>query len=181
MNNLKCLKQGFNKYVCKHTNQIIELSKCKNCPYKEYKERKCTKTMKKSGLEWKNAQKSPVYCANLNKNSRNLQKYAEQKKKSNKLAKLERERFSLFTDNKDKCMFCNSTYQLTWHEIFRGRNRQNSMIYGLCLRMCLRCHELKQEDKQFNDEWKQKGQSIFIKTYPDLKFENIFKINYLDK
>ena len=173
-------------FYCSRQKIEIQYSNCKNCPYKEYKERKSTNIVKKSGLEWKNAQKSPVYCANLNKNSRKtaensrkLQKSAELKKKSNKLAKLERERFSLFTDNKNKCMFCPSTYQLTWHEIFRGRNRQNSMRYGLCLRMCLRCHELKQEDKQFNDEWKQKGQTKFNEVYPDLTFENIFRENYL--
>lgn len=169
---------------CTKNKKEITFEDCKGCLYKEYK--KCTKTVKKSGLEWKKAQKSPVYCANLNKNSRKtaensrkLQSSAKMKQKSSKLAKLERERFSLFTDNKDKCMFCNSTYQLTWHEIFRGRNRQNSMRYGLCLRMCLRCHELKQEDKQFNDEWKQKGQVVFQQTYPNLVFENIFRENYL--
>lgn len=166
MNNLKCRKQGFNKYICKRTNKEIKLCDCKNCPYKEYKDKKCATIVKKSGLEWKKAQKSPVYCAKM-------------KQKSSKLAKLERERCSLFTDNKDKCMFCNSTYQLTWHEIFGGRNRQNSIKYKLCLRMCLRCHELKQEDKQFNEEWKQKGQAVFEKTYPDLVFEDIFKKNYL--
>ena len=106
-------------------------------------------------------------------------KIVKMRQKSSQLAKLERERFSLFTDNRDKCMFCNSTYQLTWHEIFRGRNRQNSMRFGLCLRMCLKCHELKQEDKQFNEEWKQKGQVMFNKTYPNLVFENIFRENYL--
>lgn len=60
------------------------------------------------------------------------------KNKTTKLSKLEKDRFSLFTDGKDKCMFCESTYQLTWHEIYSGRNRQNSMKYYLCLRMCLR-------------------------------------------
>lgn len=186
MNNLKCRKQGFNKYVCKRTNKEIKLCDCKNCPYKEYKDKKRTTIVKKSGYEWENAQKSPVYCANSNKNSRKtaensrkLQSSAKMKQRSSKLAKLERERCSLFTDNKDKCMFCNSTYQLTWHEIFGGRNRQNSIKYKLCLRMCLRCHELKQEDKQFNEEWKQKGQVVFQQTYPDLVFEDIFKKNYL--
>lgn len=186
MNNLKCRKQGFNKYVCKRTKKEIKLCDCKNCPYKEYKDKKCTTIVKKSSYEWKNAQKSPVYCANFNKsnrkttvNSRKLQSSSEIKKKSRKLAKLERNRFSLFTDNKDKCMFCGSTYKLTWHEIYCGRNRQNSMKYGLCLRMCLRCHELKQEDNQFNEEWHIKGQLKFIESYPNLVFEDIFKKNYL--
>lgn len=151
MNNLKCLKQGFNKYVCKRTNKEIKLCDCNNCPYKEYKDINQYKLKNKTSL----------------------------KQRSSKLAKLERERFSLFTNNKDRCMFCGSTYKLTWHEIYCGRNRQNSMKYGLCLRMCLRCHELKQEDKQFNEEWHKKGQAMFSKAYPNLKFENIFRENYL--
>ena len=103
------------------------------------------------------------------------------KQKTSKLAKLERNRFSLFSDNKNKCYFCPSTYNLTWHEIFRGRNRSNSMKYGLCLRICLSCHKKYQENKVFNDEWHKKGQAMFIKTYPDLVFEDIFRENYLDK
>lgn len=173
-------------FYCVKQRKEITFDDCRGCIYKEYK--KCTNIVKKSSLKWKNAQKSPVYCAKSNNNQINktlqnkrkrLQSSAELKKKSNKLAKLEQDRFSLFTDNKDKCMFCPSTYQLTWHEIYCGRNRQNSMRYGLCLRMCLRCHELKQEDKQFNEEWKQKGQVVFQQTYPDLKFKDIFGRNYI--
>ena len=101
------------------------------------------------------------------------------KKKSNDLAKLERNRFSIFTDDTSKCMFCGSSYNLTWHEIFAGRNRQNSMIYGLCLRMCFNCHKLNQEDKDFNDYWHKKGQLAFMQHYPNLDFLSIFKKNYM--
>lgn len=101
-------------------------------------------------------------------------------KKSSKLAKLERNRKSVFTDNKDKCMFCPSTYDLTWHEIFAGRNRQNSMKYNLCLRMCWNCHELYQENKEFNDFWHQQGQLYFEKNIGSRKeFIGVFGKNYL--
>lgn len=114
-----------------------------------------------------------------------LAKYEEKKdyklnNKSRKLAKLERKRTSLFTDDNTKCMFCGSTYNLTFHEIFPGRNRQNSMKYKLCLRMCLKCHDEHQEDVEFNIFWRKKGQAAFNATYPDLKFEDVFGINYLD-
>lgn len=102
------------------------------------------------------------------------------KNKSRKLVKLERKRTSLFTDDNTKCMFCDSTSNLTWHEIFSGRNRKNSMKYKLCLRMCLRCHKKYQEDVKFNDFWHKKGQSAFVEIYSDLKFEDIFGINYLN-
>lgn len=146
MNNLKCLKQGFNKYVCKHTNKEIKLSDCKNCPYKEYK----------------------------------VKEHKQMKQKTNELAKLERNRSSLFTNDNTKCMFCPSTYHLTWHEIYRGRNRQNSMKYKLCLRMCDKCHDKYQENIEFNNYWHKKGQAAFNATYPDLKFEDVFGINHLD-
>ena len=34
-------------------------------------------------------------------------------------------------------------------------------------------------DAEFNDYWHKKGQVAFGKAYPDLDFEDIFKINYL--
>lgn len=165
MNNLRCLKQGFNKYVCKHTNQVIELIECKNCPYKEYK--KCTITVKKGVNSNKECTKNQKY-------------YAKMKSKSNKLAKLERNRFSLFTDNMNRCYFC-SNKKDHMHEIFCGRNRQNSMKYGLCLPICESCHSKYQNNFLFNEKWHKKGQAMFNKTYPDLKFEDIFRKNYLYK
>ncbi len=164
MSNCIYLKQKFNhKFECKRNKEEICLKDCSNCPYKEYK--KCTITVKKSDFKWKNAQKSPVYCAKM-------------KQKSSKLAKLERNRFSLFTDNMNKCYFCPNKKDHI-HEIFCGRNRQNSMKYGLCLPICESCHSKYQNNFLFNKEWHKKGQAMFNKAYPDLNFENIFKKNYL--
>ena len=164
MSNCIYLKQKFNhKFECKRNKEEICLRDCSNCPYKEYK--KCTITVKKSTYKWKNAQKSPVYCAKM-------------KQRSNKLAKLEKNRFSLFTDNMNKCYFCPNKKDHI-HEIFCGRNRQNSMKYGLCLPICESCHSKYQNNFLFNKEWHKKGQAIFSKAYPDLKFEDIFKKNYL--
>ena len=163
---MKCiyLKQKFNhKFECKRNKEEICLKDCSNCPYKEYK--KCTITVKKSTYKWKNVQKSPVYCAKM-------------KQRSNKLAKLEKNRFSLFTDNMNKCYFCPNKKDHI-HEIFCGRNRQNSMKYGLCLPICESCHSKYQNNFLFNKEWHKKGQAMFNKAYPDLNFENIFKKNYL--
>lgn len=107
-----------------------------------------------------------------------IDNHKEIKNKSSKLVKLEKNRTSLFTNNKNKCMFCTSTYHLTWHEIYPGRNRQNSMKYKLCLRMCCNCHRKYQEDTEFNDYWYKKGQVIFEETYPELNFIDIFHKNY---
>lgn len=170
MNNCIYLKQKFNhKFECKINKEEICLRDCSNCPYKEYK--KCTITVKKSTFKWTNAQKSPVYCAKM-------------KQKNSKLAKLERNRFSLFTDDLDHCIICGKS-PVNKHEIFGGRNRLNSIKYGLVIPLCTCEHHDQVNcrgihfDKKLRDEWHKKGQVVFEQTYPDLKFEDIFKKNYL--
>ena len=99
--------------------------------------------------------------------------------KSNKLSKLEKERFSVFYEL-NACCYCGSIYQLTKHEIFEVRNRQNSMKYGFVLPLCLKCHRKLQEDADFIDKWKKKAQEYFennIGTRED--FLKIFRRNYL--
>ena len=82
------------------------------------------------------------------------------KYKSNKLRNLEKNRFSVFYEDLSCCCHCGSTYQITKHEVFEGRNRRNSMIYGFVLPLCLRCHRDLQEDKEFNNKWKQASDVI---------------------
>lgn len=100
------------------------------------------------------------------------------KRKSKTISKLERNRFSILVSS-NKCCMCPSTSNLTWHEVFRGRNRANSMKYDLCLRLCYNCHEKYQEDKDFNNYWHKQAQLKFKEVYPDLDFLDIFKRNYL--
>ena len=154
---MKCinLKQKLSKKLyCKKQNKEIAFKDCNNCKFKEYE------------IEYK-----PI----VHKNNKNR----TIKNKTKKLAKLEKNRFSIIYPNENKCCLCPNSINLTWHEIYRGRNRQNSIKYGLCLRLCINCHELYQENKKFNDYWHKKGQLAFIKSYPDLNFIDIFKINYL--
>ena len=101
------------------------------------------------------------------------------KYKTNKLRKLEQNRKSVFYTNLDTCMYCGSTYQITKHEIFEGRNRQNSMVYGFVLPLCLKCHRILQNDTSFNNKWKVKSQTYF-ETYIGTKndFLDIFRKNY---
>lgn len=168
MNNLRCRKQGFNKYVCKKTNKEIKLSDCKNCPYKEYKE---ISNNKQTNIALQNKQ-------------RKLQKSVALKKKSNKLTKLEHNRSSLFTEDLNHCIICGRS-PVNKHEIFGGRNRLNSIKYKLVIPLCTCQHHNQIDckgihfDKKLEDEWHKKGQAIFEKAYPDLKFEDIFRINYL--
>lgn len=169
MNYCKHLKKRKNKPYCNIISKEISFSCCQECGNKEYKINN-----KKGTFFVKN---DTFYNRNTQNNQKTVQKL---KKRTKKQAKKERERFSVFTAS-DKCFVCDSTYQLTWNEIYRGRNRSNSMKYGFCLRMCLSCHSEYQEDADFNDLWHKTAQRYFeenIGTRDD--FVRIFRRNYLE-
>lgn len=100
--------------------------------------------------------------------------------KSKKLAKLERSRFSIFTDDLDTCIFCgmNAT---DLNEIFRGRNRQNSMKYGAVIPLCRKCHCKITDNTDLEEKWKIKGQKQVMEYYKMSieEFIDIFHRNYL--
>lgn len=161
------LKKRKNKPFCKLLDKEITFSLCRECDNKEYK--KSTSSKKSpatSGQQKSNNNQMKKYSQTLTKEQ---QKKIKMHNKSKKLTKLERNRFSVFTANKDKCMFCPATTNLSWHEVFAGRNRQNSMEDGFCLRMCLLCHEKKQEDAQFNEFWHRKAQLYYEQNIGDRK------------
>jgi hypothetical protein len=104
------------------------------------------------------------------------------KNKSNKSAKLERDRYSLFTDDMSCCYLCQqmgitNTYHITKHELFCGRNRANSMAYGLVLPLCEEHHHIMQNDAYMQNKWHILGQKEFEKNY-NINFIDIFKKNY---
>lgn len=99
------------------------------------------------------------------------------KKKSSKLNKLERNRFSIITDNLDYCIICGKPKQ-DLNEIFPGRNRQNSMKYGLVIPMCRTCHINYTNNRELQLYWMKLAQELFNETYEE-EFINIFRRNYL--
>lgn len=99
------------------------------------------------------------------------------KVKSKKLAKLERDRFSILTYDLTTCIECGRPKQ-DLNEIYPGRNRQNSMKYGLVIPMCRECHTRYTNDRNMQLKWMKLGQQAFEKLY-DLDFRDIFKRNYL--
>lgn len=99
------------------------------------------------------------------------------KNKSNKLAKLERHRFSILTDNLDNCIICGKPKQ-DLNEIYPGRNRQNSMRYGLVIPICRSCHRKYTNDRIMQLYWMKLGQEKFEEIY-DEDFLAIFRRNYL--
>lgn len=148
---------------------------CKNLKQKLDRTLFCKKKNKLIKISECNSCKYKEY-----KNVTNCHQLNQCRQKSKKLAKLERNRFSILASSA-KCCICHSTTNLTWHEVFRGRNRANSMKYGLCLRICLNCHEKYQEDKAFNNYWHVIGQKKFMEYYHKSveEFINIFGRNYL--
>lgn len=99
------------------------------------------------------------------------------KKKTNKLAKLERDRFSIMTDDLTKCIVCGMSKQ-DLNEIYPGRNRQNSMKYGLVIPMCRKCHTEYTNNRDMQLKWMKLGQKKFEETYEE-DFIDIFKRNYI--
>lgn len=182
MNNYcKYLKKRKNKPYCKLLDKEITLSECNRIN----SDNKCREYKPKNeGIS--SYKKSDIMISNGSqiKKKAQLQEKTYPKKtkmhnKSKKLAKLERDRFSVFTDD-DKCFVCDSTYQLTWNEIYRGKNRPNSMEDGFCLRMCLTCHQKYQDDVEFNNYWHRQAQLFFEENIGSRKqFLNRYRRNYL--
>lgn len=191
MNYCKYLKKRKNKPYCKLLDKEITFSHCRECDNKEYKinNKKCTIFVKNETFYTENAQNNKKIVQNLSNKNQIKKKSASNgkspvgsgkiKNKSNKQAKKERERFSVFT-SADRCFVCKSTYQLTWNEIYRGRNRSNSMEDGFCLRMCLNCHRKFQDDTNFNDFWHREAQLYFEEHYGTKEdFIKKYRRNYL--
>lgn len=100
------------------------------------------------------------------------------KKKSKKLAKLEKNRFSIITKDLEHCYLCGSKKQ-DFHELIEGKNRQVSMKYGLVIPICRKCHEIVTNDKTLQDKLHKVTQKEFKKHYKSENFVQIFGKNYL--
>ena len=100
--------------------------------------------------------------------------------KTKELLKLEKSRWSLFTDDLDICMFCGGI-ATELNEIFRGRNRRNSMKYGAVQPLCHRCHTKITDNVELETKWKVKGQEKIMEYYKMSveEFIDIFGMNYI--
>ena len=118
--------------------------------------------------------------------AKNAEKKAGIKKKSKKLAKLEKNRFSIITKDLDHCYLCtkNGIKNIPkddLHELIEGKNRQVSMKYGLVIPICRKCHEIVTNDKTLQDKLHKVAQKEFKKHYKTENFVQIFGRNYLIK
>lgn len=101
------------------------------------------------------------------------------KNKSNKLANLERKRFSILTEDLEHCYLCakdrKNIKKKDLHEIFGGRNRKKSMIWGLVIPICRKHHTEITNNKELSEELKSEGRKEFEKLYGKDKFIEEFK------
>ncbi len=89
--------------------------------------------------------------------------------KSQKLANLERNRYSIITNDMTRCYICRRPKD-DLHEIFRGRNRKASMKYGLVVPLCRSCHYKVDNERAESQKLEDKAKKIFIKKYGNEKF-----------
>ncbi len=95
-------------------------------------------------------------------------------------------RFSLFTKDLEHCIECGKS-KINKHEIFYGRNRNNSIKYGLIIPLCQENHHNQFQskgihfDKKLCDKWHVLGQQKFMDYYDKSseEFREIFGRNYL--
>lgn len=95
------------------------------------------------------------------------------------MSRLERERFSILTNDLTKCYICGMPKQ-ELHEIYFGRNRKNSMIYGCVVPLCYEHHRGNtgvHHNIALDYMLKSECQSKFEEVY-DIDFYSIFYKNY---
>lgn len=108
----------------------------------------------------------------------NKQKKGQIKKKSSRLAKLEKNRFSIITKDLEHCYLCGNKKQ-ELHELVEGKNRQASMKYGLVIPICRKCHILVTNNRTLQEKLHKVAQKEFKKHYKTENFVQIFNENYL--
>lgn len=100
------------------------------------------------------------------------------KKKTAKLARIERKRYSIMTDDLKRCYICGLS-PVDIHEVYNGCHRLASMENGFCLPLCRRHHRQATEDAWFASQLKILMQLKYEKTHTRAEFMKIIGRNYL--
>lgn len=96
------------------------------------------------------------------------------RKKTYKLAKLEKNRKSIMSEDLEHCILCGAENP-DINEIFMGRNRQNSMKYGLTIPLCNKHHHDYHNNRTMQLYWMEKAKELFIKLYSEDEWFNTFR------
>ena len=100
------------------------------------------------------------------------------KKVSKSRSTLEKNRFSIIYQDINKCCVCGLN-KVEINEVFEGRNRFNSMKYGMCCPFCKNHHDQFHNDIEFNHYFKRLFQSKYEESHTRKEFLEIFRKNYL--
>ena len=101
------------------------------------------------------------------------------KNKTNKQKQLEKNRFSIFTNDFTKCYYCHKqkleSEKFDLHEVYGGSNRTRSIKYGLVVPLCRICHSKEEIIKYLRI----KLQKEFEKTHTRDEFIEITGKSYI--
>lgn len=100
------------------------------------------------------------------------------KLKTSKLRKLEKNRFSILTNNMEQCFICQKS-PVDIHEIYGGSKRKTSMKNGFCIPLCRQHHIVVTDSKILSDIYKKLCQREFEKKHSREEFMQIVNKNYL--
>ena len=96
------------------------------------------------------------------------------RRKTAKLTKLEKSRYSIITEDLYHCIEC-SNKASDINEIFMGRNRLNSIKNGLCIPLCRNCHTKYHNDRNMQLKWFKIGLDAYLKNHSIEEFRENFK------
>ena len=113
--------------------------------------------------------------------NKEYKQYKTIKKRTSKLSKAEKERFSIIYSDLSKCCNCGSKIGIEKNEVFSGAYRQTSIKYGMVAPMCHNCHTLFHNDIMFNLFYKVMFEKEFLKTHSKDEFIKLFGQDYIFK
>ena len=99
------------------------------------------------------------------------------KQKSAKLRNLERNRYSIITDDMEHCYICRKS-PVDIHEIYGGANRKVSMENGFCVPLCRRHHQVVTDKASISKIFKRACQQIFEESHSREDFMKLIGRNY---
>lgn len=99
------------------------------------------------------------------------------KKKTAKLRKLEKNRYSILTKDLEHCWLCGKS-PVDIHEIYGGANRKISMANGFCIPLCRQHHEVATNESVMSMFLKELCQQAFEETHSREEFMSLIGKNY---
>lgn len=84
--------------------------------------------------------------------------------------------------NKEPCIRCGGTNQVSYHESLMGSNRQNSIKHNLRVPLCFNCHRFAHDEpsQEYNNSLKIDMQRKFEEAHSRSEFIRIFGRNYIE-